>query len=328
MSWTNLIGLSIGLLAGLGLGVGGSWLRKRKPSPPPKSGPPCQDTDSKVLALQNQLRQTQLAYWRMAEMEQFKSGFLGRTSHELRSPISQLLSLHQMILSDLCDDPAEEREFIAQATLSAQTMLARLDHLIDVSKLEVGRVQPKIQPLNLAEVFNQVYQFTHMQAANQALFLTVSSPDPDLYILADPKWLQQALVSLVQSSIALTKTGSIQLFVPPQSPNSDQVYIWLEDHRPAAAWSEPLDLLPETAASIPQASPVSSVASPAKGPSLPLTPRLEEIHSLLRAMHGRIDILSTPVSPTSGETGSDLPDPDLTRIQCSIPNASDSALDE
>ena len=333
MSWTNMIGLGIGLLVGLILGAGGSWLRKRKPSS--TAGVPTSPEDnSAVLALRKQLQQTQLAYWRMAEMEQFKGGFLGRTSHELRSPISQLLSLHQMILSDLCDDPAEEREFIAQASLSAQTMLERLDHLINVSKLEVGRVQPQIQPLNLADIFNQVDQLTHMQAANQGLSLTVVPPDPDLYILADPKWFQQALVSLVQSSIALTKTSSIKLFVPPPSTDSVQVHIWLEDYRPATAWSEPLDLLQKPPAPSPQTSPASPAndpvrpASSTQTTSLPLNPRLEEIHSFLQAMQGRIDILSTPVSTTSSSTDSDCPDPQLTRIQCSIPNACDSALED
>lgn len=330
MSWTNLIGL----LVGIALGASGSWLLRRKISP--KAGvnplPDSDSSDSKILSLQKQLQQTQLAYCRVAEMAQFKAGFLGRTSHELRSPISQLLSLHQMILSDLCDDPAEEREFIAQANQSVLKMLERLDHLIAISKLEVGRTQPQIQPLNLAEIFNRVYQLTHMQAANQGLFLEVPPPDPALYVMADPKWFQQALVSLVQSSISLTKTGSIRLLIPPQSANSEQVHIWLEDDRPAQAWREPLDLLSEKTA--PSQSPSSSPTTAPLNPptpathSLPVGLRLEEIQRILHAMQGSIEILSTPISPSSSSSQPDSPDLNLTRIQCSIPNACDPTLEE
>ncbi|MCG8368120.1 MAG: HAMP domain-containing histidine kinase [Pseudanabaenales cyanobacterium] len=331
MSWTNLIGL----LLGIALGAGGSWLRRRKAFPP-EGVSASKEPDSQVLALQKQLHQTQLAYCRMAEMEQFKGGFLARTSHELRSPISQLLSLHQMILSDLCDDPAEEREFVAQANLAALKLLERLDQLIDVSKLDVGRAQPQIQPLNLASLFAQVHQLTHMQAANQGLFLEVLPPDPQVYIMADSKWLQQVLVSLVQSAISLTETGSIRLLVPPQSLSSEQVYIWLEDHRPAAAWCEPLDLLKEKPALAPSPLPDSPTALPGSpsvrstdstiANSLPVGLRLEEVQSILQAMQGRVDILSTPVFPSSDAPQPNTSDPNLSRIQCSIPNACDPTL--
>ncbi len=333
MSWTNLIGL----LVGIALGASGSWLLRRKTSPTagvnPLQPPDRPDTsDSQILSLQKQLQQTQLAYCRVAEMEQFKAGFLGRTSHELRSPISQLLGLHQMILSDLCDDPAEEREFIAQANQSVLKMLERLDQLIAISKLEVGRAQPQIQPLNLADLFNQVDQLTHMQAANQGLFLEVLPPDPALYVMADPKWLQQALVSLVQSSISLTQTGSIRLLIPLQSATSEQVHIWLEDNRPAQAWREPLDLLSENPAPA-QSPPNSPTTAPVNPPApathnLPVGLRLEEIQSILHAMRGRLEILSTPVSPSSSPSQPDSLASSLTRIQCSIPNACDPTLEE
>ncbi len=53
-----------------------------------------------------------------AQMGQYKAGFLARTFHELGSPLTSLISLYQLILSDLCDSPAEERDCIAQAQQS------------------------------------------------------------------------------------------------------------------------------------------------------------------------------------------------------------------
>ena len=71
--------------------------------------------NDEIEALKEELKQTELALQMAAQMSQFKGGFLARTSHELRSPLSSLIGLHQLIVSDLCDDPEEEREFVAQA---------------------------------------------------------------------------------------------------------------------------------------------------------------------------------------------------------------------
>jgi signal transduction histidine kinase len=97
------------------------------------SSPQKADSDE-LQPLKEELKQTQLAYEMAKEMSQFKAGFLARTSHELRSPLSSLIGLHQLILQDLCDSPEEERQFVAQANTSALKMVKVLDDLVKVSK--------------------------------------------------------------------------------------------------------------------------------------------------------------------------------------------------
>src|SRR4028118_383672 len=129
IGWSDFIYLGMGL----GLGVGSSWIwrlrQKSSQQPEPESTVPPTPPEihlEKFDALCEQLKQTQLAYQMAHEMSQFKSGFLARTSHELRSPLSSVIGLHQLILSDLCDSPEEEREFVAQANASA-LKLVKLD---------------------------------------------------------------------------------------------------------------------------------------------------------------------------------------------------------
>ncbi|HBE52947.1 MAG TPA: sensor histidine kinase, partial [Cyanobacteria bacterium UBA11369] len=97
-----------------------------------------QDPNQEISALKEELLRTQLAYRMATEMCQFKAGFLARVSHELRSPINSLIGLQQLILSDLCEDPAEEREFVAQANASALRMVALLDAILNVARTEYG----------------------------------------------------------------------------------------------------------------------------------------------------------------------------------------------
>jgi signal transduction histidine kinase len=174
------------------------------------------------------------------EMSQFKAGFLARTSHELRSPLNGLIGAHQLILTDLCDSPEEEREFIAQAHESALKLLEMLDEVINVSKAECGTSPFSFQPVSVLEALEEVYHLTHLMAANRSIDLKINYPGPDLYVMTDPRGLRQVLLNLVNGAIASMPDGFITLSVETAS---DDVYILLTDNRPAEAWSETLDLL-------------------------------------------------------------------------------------
>jgi signal transduction histidine kinase len=192
--------------------------------------------------LRAQLRKTELAYYMAAELCQFQSGFLARASHELRSPINNVISLHQLILADLCETPEEERDFIAQASVAAQRMLSTLDELITVSKVRHGRIELEMQPVNMQLLLEDVYRVTHLQVQNRNLRLEVQDPPPDLYVLADLPRLRQVLISLIEGAIAAMGEGWIRVTVS-SNPDRGLAEIVVADDRPEVAWSEALDLL-------------------------------------------------------------------------------------
>ena len=150
----------------------------------------------------------QLAYDRLQGQYHFLAGFLGTASHELRAPINQILSLHQLILEDLCESPAEEREFIAQANQAITRVLQNLDLLIRLSKLEVGALQPQRQPVSLPDLLAEVEQLTTMKCTNRHCCLQVSPTPEPATVYSDPQWLRQVLVLLVDGALA---AGSRQL---------------------------------------------------------------------------------------------------------------------
>ncbi|HEY9643200.1 MAG TPA: HAMP domain-containing sensor histidine kinase [Coleofasciculaceae cyanobacterium] len=329
MSWTNLAML----VAGLGLGAAGSaWLGRRQPREvprnssaiapiPPRLESPVADAEKRAMAAQLQL--LQLGYAMATEMEKFKSGFLARSSHELRSPINSVISLHQLILSDLCENPEEEREFIAQAQIAAEKMLGLLDRLISLSKLAYGTEQLQIQPLSLEEVLAEVQHFTQLQAQNRSLRLEIALPDPDLYVLADPRWLRQVLISLIDMPISLMQEGYIRLKTQIE-PEQQQVNIWIEDQRPAEFWRDPIDWLQTVKSSALQVTPgqtvVQAALAEAEGTGKLPSPGLNllVVQTLLEMMGGRLEILETPLSKAETlEAGAPLPQ--FTRIQCSLP---------
>jgi hypothetical protein len=328
MSWTNFVFLGIGLAAGIS---GSRWFRRSKAVSPAAESIPLTSTsvtDPEKLSLQAELQQAKAAYQLAEEMGKFKAGFLARTSHELRSPLNSVISLHQLILSDLCDSPAEERDFVAKAHTAALKMLSMLDELIHVAKTTHGSNQLEIQPIQLKVILAEVHRLIHMQAENRSLRLEIDFPDPSVYVLVDPRWLRQVLVSLIDTPISLMYEGSIRVKTH-LAPETKQVHIWVEDERPASTWQEPIDLLhlPQEQAEL-CADPMQFAQEYkeywAKSPENPISSSLALLRNqtILELMQGKLEILATPIQPS--ETGTEaiaLQTANVTRIQCTIPLA-------
>ncbi|PMB14013.1 sensor histidine kinase, partial [Fischerella thermalis CCMEE 5328] len=162
MDWSNWAYLGAGLL--LGLGFSGLLARKNKPS---SSSPVLPTEQQDVVKLQQQIKQTQLAYEMAREMSQFKAGYLARTTHVLRSPINGLIGLQQLILANLCENPEEEREFIKQAHDRTLKLLKLIDEILTVARLEHGTNKLDLQPRSLKDLLQEVYDLTYMLAENR-----------------------------------------------------------------------------------------------------------------------------------------------------------------
>jgi hypothetical protein len=263
--------------------------------------------------IEEELKQTQLAYEMAKQMSQFKGGFLARTSHELRSPLSSLIGMHQLILSGLCDSPEEEREFVAQANASALKMVKLLDEVINVSKTEHGTNRLELQSLQLAKVFDDLHLLTHLQATNRNLQLEVVSPDPEIHVLADPRRFQQVLVGIVDTAIAHMEDGTIQVSAA-RAPESKEVRIWIDVQSPNPHWSESVDLLSKSSEMEVKSDETSEIS-----PGLTLL----MVQSLVEVMQGRLEVL--PVS--SNSTGDSVTE-NHTRLQCSIPLATPETVEQ
>ncbi|AKG23530.1 sensor histidine kinase [Calothrix sp. 336/3] len=265
------------------------------------------DNPENLEVLQQQIKNIQLAYHMAEQMGQFKSGFLARTTHVLRSPLNGLIGLHQLILSDLCEDPAEEREFVAQAHERALKLLKLIDEILGVARIEYGVNKLDIQPLSLAHVLQEVYDMTYMLAENRNFPLKMSALDPEVYILADPKWLRQVLVSQLDSTIAMIEAGNIQISAATNTEDKF-AYIYFDVPLTTIPDSEPIDLLKSPIPLSPEASYKDSISPGMK---------LFINQTLLETMGGKLELVAVPEKQQST--------PNLSRLQISIPRLTPEA---
>ncbi|MEH2293767.1 sensor histidine kinase [Nostoc sp.] len=297
MNWSNWIYLG----AGIALGMVFRQLFVRSSNFSSSSSPVAPLDQEDIPAISQQLQLMQLAYQMAREMSQFKAGFLARTTHELRSPLNGLIGLHQLILSDLCEDPAEEREFIAQAQERTLKLLKLMDEILSVARIEHGTNKLDIQPRPLAKILEEVHNLTYMLAANRNFPLQLLPPDPEIYVLADYLWLRQILISLIDATITQMEEGSICISTSTV-PTNNFVNIWLDVPTHAILWSEPIDLI-KSEDQLTQINQQNAALSPGM--------RLLINHTQVEVMGGKLEILPFPIAKE--------PLQQLTRLQISIP---------
>ncbi len=261
--------------------------------------------------LKEELKQTQLAYQMAAQAIEFKSGFLARTAHELRSPLTSLIGLHQLILNDLCENPEEERDFISQAYESAKKLMAIIDRIVAVSQVEYGSMALDLVAIDLLSLLEEVDSLTNLQAANNRLPVKILLPKKQVNVLADRSRLLQVIVTLIDTGISIMRKNSIQGNTRVEAiadPDSNLVKIQIDlNCCPGHLWSEPVNLLQQ----IPDANK-EALKNFAKELEMSPGMKLMVCNSMLETMKGTL-VLEDLTRETNQTP--------FTRLQCWIPLA-------
>eukprot|EP00271_Cylindrocystis_brebissonii_P012863 TRINITY_DN3237_c0_g1_i3.p1 TRINITY_DN3237_c0_g1~~TRINITY_DN3237_c0_g1_i3.p1 ORF type:complete len:1192 (+),score=184.85 TRINITY_DN3237_c0_g1_i3:839-4414(+) len=140
---------------------------------------------------------------------QAKSQFLASMSHELRTPIHGILGMTDLTLLDT-DLSGHQREQLETVSQSANHLLMLVNDILDISKIEAGRLDLEKTPFVLPAVVGSTMRMLAAKVQEKGLVAvwTVDSKVPDCF-LGDPARLRQCLVNLVGNAIKFTQKGSI-----------------------------------------------------------------------------------------------------------------------
>jgi signal transduction histidine kinase/HAMP domain-containing protein/ActR/RegA family two-component response regulator len=157
----------------------------------------------------------------LAEASQYKSEFLANMSHELRTPLNSLLLLARL----LADNPDQnlspkQIEFARTIHSAGSDLLALIDDILDLSKIEAGRMDVDRSDVRLSDIRDYVVQAFAPQAEEKGLAFHVEmSEDLPLLVVTDPQKLQQILRNLLSNAVKFTDIGgSVTLSVSPVPP--------------------------------------------------------------------------------------------------------------
>ncbi len=158
-------------------------------------------------------KQLELASERAEEASRLKSEFLANTSHELRTPLNGMIGFLKLILEGLADDPDEQREFIQEAHRSALHLLDIINDILDIAKIEAGKMELEVSPVRLIELMNDVKDFTHNLAEQKHLSLSIELPatHDEVMLYGNYQRLLQVMLNLVGNAIKFTHEGGVTI---------------------------------------------------------------------------------------------------------------------
>ena len=142
-----------------------------------------------------------------------KSDFLATTSHELRTPLNGMLGFLKLILDGMVDDPEEQTQFIDEAYRSACHLLELINDILDIAKIEAGKMQLDLNPIQLDDLLIDVENFTRPQAQHKQLSFEIRTPDTrdKIILYGNYQRLKQVMLNLVSNAIKFTHEGSITI---------------------------------------------------------------------------------------------------------------------
>jgi PAS domain S-box-containing protein len=144
----------------------------------------------------------------LARTLRIRDEFLASMSHELRTPLAAILSLSEG-LSDEVAGPLNERQrkYVATITESGQHLLALINDVLDLSKIEAGRLQLELAPLDVDLVCHASMRMVREQAQQKGLTGSLHIEDAVSSVVADERRLKQILVNLLSNAVKFTPEG-------------------------------------------------------------------------------------------------------------------------
>lgn len=170
------------------------------------------------------------ARYKAEAAERVKSEFLASMSHEIRTPMTGIIGFANLLLEDKL--PEESDAKVRKIINSSTSLLTIINDILDLSKLDAGKLDIENLSFNAPDVVNDVIQmFEHTLPENKRAHLKIYADiakDVPVYIVADPTRLRQVLINLVGNAVKFTEHGHVALTCTKRS-DADVLRFAVED---------------------------------------------------------------------------------------------------
>ncbi|CBN54145.1 MULTISPECIES: PAS domain S-box protein [Kamptonema] len=156
-----------------------------------------------------------------------KSEFLANMSHEIRTPMNAILGFSDLLQGSISDP--QPRAYLNSIAASGRTLLALINDILDLSKIEAGKLQLQYEPVDVRSLVREIQEILDPKALKKSLSLLVEiDENVPTAILFDPIRLRQILFNTVGNALKFTEAGFVKISVRAQldlSPSSNRVQI-------------------------------------------------------------------------------------------------------
>ena len=164
---------------------------------------------------------------RADDANEAKGRFLANVSHEMRTPLNGVLAMADVLRETSLNE--SQREIVDTLGTSAQLLLAQIEDVLDMAKIEAGRVQIENVPFDLGRLLTTSVKVVLPQARYRGLAVNTDiAPETARWFVGDPHHLRQVLLNLLANAIKFTERGEITLKVAPVSVGALEARIRFE----------------------------------------------------------------------------------------------------
>jgi len=150
---------------------------------------------------------------KLKEVDHLKSLFIASMSHELRTPLNSIIGFTGILLQGLAGElNPEQRKQLGMVKSSSQHLLSLITDIIDLSKIEAGKIDLSLEAFDLSELVYEVLSSFQLMAERKALSLSDEIPH-NLTLVSDKRRIRQVLVNLVGNSMKFTEKGFVRVAV-------------------------------------------------------------------------------------------------------------------
>ena len=155
----------------------------------------------------------QLAKEQAEEASLAKTEFLANMSHEIRTPINAVVGIANILNADMLP-PEKHKQYLTTLQVSAESLLSLINELLDISKIEINKIELEQAPFNLRELIAEVIMLISVRANEKGLNVTLEYDErtPEHFI-GDSLRVRQVLVNLLSNAVKFTAEGGIIIHV-------------------------------------------------------------------------------------------------------------------
>jgi two-component system, sensor histidine kinase and response regulator len=167
-----------------------------------------QELSSEKALVEEQNGQIERLLLQANENSRLKDQFLANMSHEIRTPMNAVIGMTELALDT--PDTGEQHEYLGDALTAAHNLLAILNEILDLSKIEAGRIELQSVPFSLRECVEHVVRTFQPVAQQKGLQLrNAIGPEAPDDVIGDPTRVRQVLLNLVGNAIKFTERGEV-----------------------------------------------------------------------------------------------------------------------
>ncbi|MDD5333126.1 MAG: PAS domain S-box protein [Rhodoferax sp.] len=155
-----------------------------------------------------------------------KSAFLANMSHEIRTPMNAIIGLTHLLRRS--DPTPTQVERLAQIDSAANHLLSVINDILDLSKIDSGRLELEQSDFHLASVLDHVHSLVADHAKAKGLAITVDPDAVPVWLRGDPTRLRQALLNYASNAIKFTEAGSVALRACLVQDTGDEIHVRFE----------------------------------------------------------------------------------------------------